>query len=198
MPIKKLIPKVPDPYIPKTDQAQHWPACFGHINYLIEEINNNPSGGTTNSTNYSEEIIITGTQVAAGLFEFDINTPQMNQLIADGKCLVVTGGTVIVSLATPHVISATAVPFYIGRNDGVQWKNCFIVTGGQNYFPVGGSTVSSIQYKAGNTEATYNVTLTGIQKIQVTAIGGLALNPADNIKIILEYKAVDISWILNP
>ena len=39
MPINKLIPKVPDPYIPKNDQAQHWPACFGHINHVIDQIN---------------------------------------------------------------------------------------------------------------------------------------------------------------
>lgn len=39
MAIDKLIPKVPDPYIPKNDQAQHWPACFGHINYLIDQVN---------------------------------------------------------------------------------------------------------------------------------------------------------------
>jgi hypothetical protein len=39
MSIDKLIPKVPDPYIPKNDQAQHWPACFGHVNYLIDQVN---------------------------------------------------------------------------------------------------------------------------------------------------------------
>ena len=39
MAIDKLIPKVPDPYIPKNDQAQHWPACFGHINHLIDQVN---------------------------------------------------------------------------------------------------------------------------------------------------------------
>ena len=199
MPIKKLIPKVPDPYIPKNEMAQHWPACFGHINYLIDEINNNPVGGTTHSSDYSEEIIITGDVARNGLTAYNINTPQMNQLIADGKYLLITGGTVIVSLATPHIFANSAAFFYIGKNDGTGWKNCFIV-GGTNYFSLGGSTTSStIEYKSGNTVSKFEIAY-GIQQFEVSivnAAGGnnISLNDADSIKIILDYKAVDISWI---
>jgi hypothetical protein len=198
MPIKKLIPKVPDPYIPKTDQAQHWPACFGHINYLIDEINNNPVGGTTHTSDYSEEIIIPGDIVNNGLINYNINTPQMDQLIADGKYLLATGGTVIVSLATPHVITVSPIGLYIGKTDGALWTNCFITTGGQNFFPIGGATTSStIQYKTGNMENKYEIA-SGFQQFQVITTSTIPLNNADSIKIILDYKAVDISWITNP
>jgi hypothetical protein len=198
MPIKKLIPKVPDPYIPKTDQAQHWPACFGHINYLIDEINNNPSGGTTNSVDYSEEIIIPGNVVNQGLLFYNINTPQMDQLIADGKYLVATGATVIVSVPTPRIITNLAIGLFIGKSDGTNWTNCFITTGGQNFFPVGGSTTSSsIQYKTGNMESKYEIAF-GVQEFQVSTLSTIPLLNTESIKIILDYKAVDISWITNP
>lgn len=198
MPINKLIPKVPDPYIPKNDQAQHWPACFGHINYVIDEINNNPSGGTTHTSTYSEEIIIPGDIVNNGLLLYNINTPQMDQLIADGKYLLATGGTVIVSLATPRVFAISPIGLFIQKNDGGLSNNCFFVTGAQNFFPIGGTTTSStIQYKTGNMESKYEIA-SGAQQFQVSTGSTIPLNNDDSIKIILDYKAVDTSWIANP
>ena len=64
MPIKKLVPKVPDPYISKNELNQFWPARFGHLDYLIDQINAT-SSTTTNGISGSVKIIsgsITPTQ----------------------------------------------------------------------------------------------------------------------------------------
>jgi hypothetical protein len=193
MAIDKLIPKVPDPYIPKNDLAQHWPAAFGHINYLIDQINNNPSGGSSNSYTLVEQIVIPGNIInSLGTSLYTFNTAQMNQLIADGKYIIPVSLAVIVSLATPHTPVGTN--YYFGVDDGFHgWQNMF---GGGVSFNVGNTSHSTIQYKSAAVPSAYAVTNT--QLFQFIGLASLPLNTADSVKLLFEYKVIDKSWITTP
>lgn len=57
MPIKKLVPRVPDPYIGKNELNQFWPARFGHLDYLIDQINENLGGSVTNGVTGSLKVL---------------------------------------------------------------------------------------------------------------------------------------------
>jgi hypothetical protein len=193
MAIDKLIPKVPDTYIPKNQEAQHWPACFGHINYLIDQINNNPLGGTTNSYVTTEQIVIPGDIInSLGTSLFTFNTEKMDNLIANGKYLVPVSLAVIVSLATAH--TPTGTRYYFGVDDGFHgWNNMFAAGA---YFSVGNTSYSTVQYRTASMDASYAAT--GTQNFQFNGLASLPLNAADAVKLIFEYKVIDLSWLTTP
>ena len=98
MPIKKLVPKVPDPYIGKGEQNQFWPARFGHLDYLIDAINNGGAIPDGFSQLYTELITIPGTVYAGGgPLEYDFPVDGLSRRLSQqGRFIIPASFTVAV------------------------------------------------------------------------------------------------------
>jgi len=146
MPIKKLVPRVPDPYIGKNELNQFWPARFGHLDYLVDEINNGgaiPDGFTQT---YTELITIPGTVFGGGPGPFSIDFPAdglSQQLISQGKYVIPSGFTVatLETVAVPLPLAGARLSFAMYDNaftNGTTITSEFDVGGGGGPYPEAG------------------------------------------------------------
>lgn len=207
MPIKKLVPKVPDPYIGKNELNQFWPARFGHLDYLVDEINNGGAIPEGFAQMYTELITIPGTVFGAGPGPLFIDFPAdglSQQLISQGKYVIPIGFTVATLETTaPSLlpITATGLSFSIWNNTftyGTAITNEFVFNGGGGPYPQAGVTyIPAISESGGSIlQAQVFIDPLGTKfRLQRTAGGGIYNGTSDNcVKIAFSFQAIDLNW----
>jgi len=207
MPIKKLVPKVPDPYIGKNELNQFWPARFGHLDYLVDEINNGgaiPDGFTQT---YTELITIPGTVFGGGPGPFFIDFPAnglSQQLISQGKYVIPVGFTVanLETVAPPLApLSGSGLSFAISDNtfsNIVTITNEFNINGPGVPYPKAGVTyIPAVVETAGAIiQPQVFIDPLGTKfRLQRSGPGGIYYGTADNcLKIAFTFTTVDLNW----
>lgn len=207
MPINRLVPKVPDPYIGKNELNQFWPARFGHLDYLVDEINNGgaiPEGFTQT---YTELITIPGTVFGGGPGPLFIDFPAnglSQQLISQGKYVIPIGFTVatLQTVAPPLVpISGTGIRFSMWDNtftNGTSITNDFSISGGGVPYPRAGvKYIPAIIDSSGSIvqPQVYIDSLGTKFRLERTGPGGIYYGTADNcLKIAFTFTTVDLNW----
>lgn len=207
MPINRLVPKVPDPYIGKNEQNQFWPARFGHIDYLIEQINNGgaiPEGFTQT---YTELITIPGTVFGGGPGPLFIDFPAnglSQQLISQGKYVIPVGFTVsTLETVTPPLVPLTGSGLTFAISDStftniVTITNEFGISGGGGPYPE-----AAIVYVPAVVEAAGTITQPPVFidplgtkfRLQRNNLGGVYYGTADNcLKIAFTFTTIDLNW----
>lgn len=207
MPIKKLVPKVPDPYIGKNELNQFWPARFGHLDYLVDEINNGGAIPEGFSRTYTELITIPGSTWSAFPGPQYINFPAnglSQQLINEGNYIIPISFIVSILETAPPALS----PLTLSQMQFSIWNNTY--TGGTaitNEFSIGGPTgpypQASVAYVPAIRESNDSIAITPIPidplgtkfRLEAVAGGGGSFGTADNcLKIAFTFVAIDLNW----
>lgn len=207
MPINRLVPKVPDPYIGKNEQNQFWPARFGHIDYLIEQINNGGAIPEGFAQIYTELITIPGTVFGGGPGPLFIDFPAdglSQQLISQGKYLIPIGFTVATLETTaPSLlpISASGLSFSIWDNAftfGTSITPEFSFSGGGGPYPQAGVTYVPVIRESSGTIVPTQVFINPLGtkfRLERTNGGGIYYGTSDNcVKIAFSFQAIDLNW----
>jgi hypothetical protein len=203
MPIKKLVPKVPDPYIGKGEQNQFWPARFGHLDYLIDAINNGGAIPAGFSQVYTELITIPGTVYAGGgplVYNFPANGLSQS-LVAQGKFIVPISFTVAVyeSVAPLVPLALTQMFFNVSSTNGTNTQITSIWDI-QSAFAGAGATykfvpiINQDQVSKDITFAPIPVTGQVFQLCKKPAGGGFNGTVNNCLKIAFTFQAIDKSW----
>jgi hypothetical protein len=207
MPISRLVPKVPDPYIGKNEQNQFWPARFGHIDYLIEQINNGGAIPEGFSQIYTELITIPGTVYAGGgPLAYDFPTNGLSQTLSQqGKFIIPIGFTV----AVLDTVAPALSPLIFGgmyfnvlsptSGDNTKITNDWTLSGGAGPYPAAEYTyVPAISETGGLIiQAAIPIDQSGqiFQLCKNPGQGG-SFGTADNcLKIAFSFQAIDIDWL---
>ena len=207
MPIKKLVPKVPDPYISKNEQNQFWPARFGHLDYLVDQINDGGAIPEGFAQTYTELITIPGTVFGNGPGPVSVDFPAnglSQQLISQGKYVIPLGFTVaMLETATPPglPISGNGLSFSIWDNaftNGTQITNDFTISGGAGPYPkVSVKYIPAIVESGGAiVQPAIFIDQLGTKfRLQRTLPGGIYRGSATNcLKIAFTFSTIDLDW----
>jgi hypothetical protein len=208
MPIKKLVPKVPDPYISKNELNQFWPARFGHLDYLIEQINNGGAIPEGFSQIYTELITIPGTVYASVgplIYNFPANGLSQ-QLSQQGKFIIPIGFTVgILETVAPPLLPFSFSGMYFNVLSPTTSNNTKITndwalsTFGSPYPTASYAYVPAIVESGGIIiQAIMPIDQSGqIFQLSRNPGGGGYYGTADNcLKIAFSFQAIDIDWFL--
>ena len=206
MPINKLVPKVPDPYISKNEQNQFWPARFGHLDYIVDQINSGGAIPEGFSQIYTELITIPGTVYAGGgpLF-YDFPADGLSQqLISQGKYIIPIGFTVAVFIETVGSLiplGFTSMSFYTwdaNFSNGTEITNKWSILGAGVDNSVNYIYVPAIVEGGGIiTFPSLPVDQTGTKFRLQRDPGGGGFNgtATDCLKIAFTFQAIDINWL---
>lgn len=201
MPIKKLVPKVPDPYISKNEQNQFWPARFGHLDYLVDQINDGgaiPEGFTQI---FTELITIPGTTWATFPGPLYVDFPAdglSQQLNSQGKYIIPISFTVF----TLESVSPIALPLILTKFRFSIWNNTF--TNGTVFtddfdinYSGGAFPAVSVKYIPIVSAPPINIDPTGTKfRLERDVAGGGGNGTSTNcVKILFTFQAIDINWL---
>lgn len=210
MPLKKILPKVPDPYINKNNQEQFWPARLGHLDYLIDQIN---AGGAIpeNFTQvYTEQITLSGSDYVGtsggplnnlfpanglsktflneGFFIFPIsfvvgmyiNTPGSSAFLTK-MYIKITDSTGNYPLTSKFDVNNPI------NNPGASYAVIPIVPLGQTSTP---------PYTVSITPSTFNVIDQTFSLSHNPGDGGFNFTANDAVKILFSFQAIKKDWFL--
>jgi hypothetical protein len=207
MPINKLVPKVPDPYISKNEQNQFWPARFGHLDYIVDQINSGGAIPEGFSQVYTELITIPGTVYASGgPLAYDFPSDGLSQTLSQqGKFIIPVGFTVAaldtVAPALSPIIFGNMYFNVLSPTSGSNTKitNNWQLSGGAGPYPAANYTYIPALAEIGGiiVQSPIPIDQSG-QIFQLCTIPGQGgyFGTADNcLKIAFSFQAIDIDWL---